>query len=163
MYKRIFLALTLSVAAVAAADHILLQGSSGRGAATNGNREGLFQYAVGSRSSGGHVQMHGSLTYAEHQAGISIRMGVPDRLQVQGPTAAFSGLGSFTRRTAQGDHTIHGRVVVVVNDNRNPRHTPENPFDTFTIEFRDSHNNVVYSFGGDVTHGDLEVFQRREP
>lgn len=157
MLRRTLILATASLAALALADHILVQGSSGQGTATGGGREGQFHYAAESRTDGVHTRLHGRLAFTEHHAGVTIMMGTLDKLAVNGNVATFNGRGSLTR---SGQHGVHGFVYVVATNNRDLHH-PHNPPDTFSIEFHDEHHNMVYSFRGEVGHGDLTVFTRR--
>lgn len=165
MLKRGLVFCAVGLAAVALANHILVVGSEGEGAAVTGDgRVGGFNYSVIKRTTAEHRPLlRGRLRFEQrandHGPWALIEMRGPSAIGARGNVAEFTGPGSLTRLVRGHRVTLQGHISVRVVDRRNPHHASDHP-DQFRIHFTSRQTN--FSFDGKLHNGDLVVFSRRE-
>ena len=154
------------VAAIALAATVIV-GAKGQGVAINreGKRAEFNIDAWKARNGEGVVRVGGyGRFYAifgtpEHPETVGINCPEVRTLAKAGNVCQFGGHASMQIRNGANYHTVRGVVTFNVTDRRNPTtHTGEP--DIIRVRFVQAVTNRVFEWAGNVSRGDIHVFER---
>lgn len=143
-------------------------GAAGRGVAMNEqNQGGSFRFEATKRQlpNNPNPRVEGNFRFERMSQTASERFVIESRVRELGVTenvAEFAGPAVLMRRGPNGQPIrIEGRLIVRVEDNRNPQQPDPNAGrDKLAWRFVRPNSNDVLEFAGGVRDGDIKVFRR---
>lgn len=166
MKRMIGVATVTLVTAIALAATVIV-GAKGRGYAMNaaGQRAEFNIDAAKARTGDGHVRVGGNALFiarggnASHPESHGINIPEVRTLAKNGNVCQFGGPALMQIRAGNVYHTVRGSCTMNVVDRHDPEHQTGDP-DLIRVRFVELGNNRVFEWAGQVTNGDIAVYER---